>query len=226
MPKSAAMRHQRLHHRVAGAAGEGRGHFAAPPGQLGGGDAGVADLVDHVVDLAAERVEGGDRRAPRRRQEQEGVVEARAAARGLVLHVLLRASSRSSARRADRRGAHLQRAPEHDRRHRRVPGVGRVARSSRSPAPSILSRMRKPALHHQAQLPAGAAGHAGAPAARPASISSRAQSHRSRDQRRGLRAQSLAAQHAGRRPRRGARSRTAAGRAGPRGRSTPGPARS
>jgi hypothetical protein len=32
----------------------------APPGQLGLGHARVAHLVDHVVDLAAEGVEGGD----------------------------------------------------------------------------------------------------------------------------------------------------------------------
>ena len=40
----------------------------------------VGALVDDVVHLAAERVERGDRAPPLRRQEQEAVVEARAAA--------------------------------------------------------------------------------------------------------------------------------------------------
>jgi hypothetical protein len=71
------------------ASGEAVGDLLAPPRELGGGDARVGHLVDHVVDLAAEGVERRDRGAARRRQEQEGVVEAGAAARGLVLHVLL-----------------------------------------------------------------------------------------------------------------------------------------
>ena len=50
---------------------------------------GSRHFVDDVVDLAAERVERGDRAAPRRRQEQEAVVEARAALRGLLLAVLV-----------------------------------------------------------------------------------------------------------------------------------------
>ena len=65
-----------------------------PPGELGGGHRLVADLVDDVVDLAAEGIERGDRAAPFRRQEQEAVVEARAAARRLVLAVLVRRHER------------------------------------------------------------------------------------------------------------------------------------
>ena len=51
--------------------------------------AGIGHLVDDVVDFAAERIERGDRAAARRRQEQEAVVEARAALRGLLLAVLV-----------------------------------------------------------------------------------------------------------------------------------------
>ena len=39
--------------------------FGAPPGELHAGDVGVGHFVDDVVDLAAERVERADRRAPR-----------------------------------------------------------------------------------------------------------------------------------------------------------------
>ena len=50
---------------------------------------GSLDLVDDVVDLAAERVQRDDPAAPFRRQEQEAVVEARAAVRGLLLAVVV-----------------------------------------------------------------------------------------------------------------------------------------
>jgi hypothetical protein len=56
---------------VAGLAGEGLLHFAPPPGQLGGGHAGVVHLVHHVVHLAAEGVEGGDGGAALGRQERK-----------------------------------------------------------------------------------------------------------------------------------------------------------
>ena len=46
-------------------AGEDRGDLAAPPGELDARDAGIGDLVDDVVDFAAERVQRGDR-APAR----------------------------------------------------------------------------------------------------------------------------------------------------------------
>ena len=52
----------------------------------------VGDLVDDVVDFAAERVERGDRAPPLRRQEQEAVVEARAALRGPSAGSIRRAS--------------------------------------------------------------------------------------------------------------------------------------
>ena len=82
------MRHQRLHHWMARRACERLGDLGAPPGELGGGHAGVGDLVDHVVDLAAERIEGRDRGAARLGQEEEGVVEAAARGRGFFLDVL------------------------------------------------------------------------------------------------------------------------------------------
>ena len=81
-------RHQRLHDRVVRLAGVGLGDFGAPPGELGGGDARVAHLVDHVVDLAAEGVEGGDRGAAPRGKEQEGVIEAAARGGRFLLDVL------------------------------------------------------------------------------------------------------------------------------------------
>jgi hypothetical protein len=81
--------HQRMHGGMARLAAEGARHFLAPPGQFGGGDAGVVNLIDDVVDFAAEGVEGRDRRALRRRQKAKRVVERRAALGGFVLHVLL-----------------------------------------------------------------------------------------------------------------------------------------
>ena len=88
------MRHQRPHRRVVRLAGEGCCDLLAPPVQLGRCHAGIGDFVDDVVDLAAERIERGDRGAPRRRQEQEGVVEARAARGSAFLNILLAASRR------------------------------------------------------------------------------------------------------------------------------------
>jgi hypothetical protein len=82
MPK-AAMAGQRARPDAAGAAVEMAAISVAPPGELGARDAGVAAFVDDVVDFAAERVERGDRAAPLRRQEQEAVVEARAAGAAL-----------------------------------------------------------------------------------------------------------------------------------------------
>ena len=83
------VRHEGLQRRVFRAAGIGFGHGLAPPAELGLGDARVLYLVDHVVHLAAESVEGGDGRPPRRRQEQEGVIEAAAGGCGLLLGVIL-----------------------------------------------------------------------------------------------------------------------------------------
>ena len=40
------------------------GHLLEQPRELGRGNGRIGDLVHHVVDGAAERVEGGDRRAP------------------------------------------------------------------------------------------------------------------------------------------------------------------
>ena len=177
------VRHQRAHRRMARVAGERGADLAAPPGQLGGGDAGVGDLVGDVVDLAAEGIEGGDRGAPRRRQEQEGVVEARAARGGLFLDVLLgrrhggayERSARGAARRAARRRApaHRQRAPGEQRRvgaaDRRPRRAGWRRRGDRS------SRARAGRPGRRGGAPSRRGRRSRRRAARPTSISSRAQ---------------------------------------------------
>lgn len=62
----------------------------APPGQLDARQGRVAAFVDHVVDLATERVQRSNGPPPRRRQEQERVIEAGAAFGGLFLAVFVR----------------------------------------------------------------------------------------------------------------------------------------
>ena len=111
-------------------------HLAAPPVQLGRGHAGVAHLVDDVVDLAAEGVEGRDRRAPRRRQEEEGVIEAtsRCAA----------ALSCTYCCGVMRRASRMRRAPQQHAAASRAPQRRAVRAASRSPCASIFSRMRSP----------------------------------------------------------------------------------
>jgi hypothetical protein len=49
---------------VLGLAAEHLAHLVAPPVELGLGDLQVVAFVHHVVHLAAEGVEGGDRLAP------------------------------------------------------------------------------------------------------------------------------------------------------------------
>ena len=97
------------------------------------------DLVDDVVDLAAERVQRGDRAPPLRRQEQEAVVEARAALRGLLLAVVVGRHAGDAAPADGARGG--------DACRRRQP-VGRVSagrrRKTSPPTASIRSRMRWP----------------------------------------------------------------------------------
>ena len=90
---------------------------------------GVASLVDHVVHLAAERVQRGDGAPALRRQEEEAVVEARAARGGLLLAVFV--------------GRHSGPDAEHAAasRTRAAPGGGGTRRS---PPRSIFSRMRSP----------------------------------------------------------------------------------
>ena len=53
--------HQRLRHRMLRRAVEGARDLLPPPRELGVRDAGVGDLVDDIVDFAAERIERGDR---------------------------------------------------------------------------------------------------------------------------------------------------------------------
>ena len=56
--------HQRVHHRVCGLACKGLADFGLPPGEFGAGHAGVGDFIDHVIDLAAKSIKGGDGGAP------------------------------------------------------------------------------------------------------------------------------------------------------------------
>src|SRR5438034_1447153 len=63
------------------------GDFAAPPGQLYSRHRGIRDIIDDVVDLAAERVQGRDGVSPRRRQEAKTGGKARPALRNLLLAV-------------------------------------------------------------------------------------------------------------------------------------------
>ena len=174
------MRHQRAHRRMARLAGEGRGDLAAPPGELGRRDARVGDLVGDVVDLAAEGVEGGDRGAPRRRQEEEGVVEARAAGGRLLLDVLL-------GRHAARAGAGDRAAGAWRARARRATGASAPAerrpRDQRGTAePLDPLEHAQAALDDEAQLPARAAARRRGRAARRRSISSRVQATSSSDE--------------------------------------------
>ena len=99
---SRTTRHERLRDRMLRRAVERAGDLLPPPRELGLRDVRVVHFVDHVVDLAAERVQRGDRAPPRRRQEQEAVVEARAARRGLLLAVLVRGHEQHRVRYAHR----------------------------------------------------------------------------------------------------------------------------
>src|SRR5690606_37808239 len=75
---------ERARDRVLGRTIEQPLDLAAPPAELHARDIRVVDLVDDVVDLAAERVQRGDAVAFARRQELEREIEARAAARDFV----------------------------------------------------------------------------------------------------------------------------------------------
>src|SRR5688572_516862 len=66
------------------------GYLVAPPRELRAGDRRVGALVHHVVHFAAERIERRDRPPALRRQEQEAVIEARAAGGGFLLAILMR----------------------------------------------------------------------------------------------------------------------------------------
>ena len=83
--------HEGVHDRVAGLACVGLHHFFLPPGEFGGGHAGVFDFVDHVVHFAAKRIKGGDGGTPLGGQKQEGVIEAAARGGGFLLDIILRA---------------------------------------------------------------------------------------------------------------------------------------
>ena len=74
---------------MAGAAGKRFGDFALPPGQLGMRHVRIGDLIDHIVDFAAEGVERGDGGAPLPGQKQESVIKAAPGCGGFLLDILL-----------------------------------------------------------------------------------------------------------------------------------------
>ena len=157
------MREQGVHGRVRGPPGERGADLAAPPGQLGRRHARVGDVVGDVVDLAAEGIEGRDRGAAWRRQEQERVVEARPARRGLLLDVLLRAHGALGRSRNPGvpRSARARRGRIDKARHAihgasRQPRIGRVARVAPCRR-SVRSRMRSPPCTTRRSSQAGAA---------------------------------------------------------------------
>ena len=53
--------HERLHHRVLGAAFIGSFDLGLPPGQLGRRHAWVGHFIHHIIDFTAKSVKGGDR---------------------------------------------------------------------------------------------------------------------------------------------------------------------
>ncbi len=80
---------ERARDRMLRVAGEEVRDLGAPPRELGAGDPDVAHLVGDVVHLAAESVERRDRAPLLRRQEEEAVVEARAARGRFLLAVFV-----------------------------------------------------------------------------------------------------------------------------------------
>ena len=69
--------------------GKSLADFLRPPGELGGGDAGLAHFIDDIIDLAAKRIKRGDSGAALFGEEEEGVIKAAARLRGFLLNVLL-----------------------------------------------------------------------------------------------------------------------------------------
>ena len=147
------VRHQRLHHRVARLAAEGARDLGAPPRELCGRHAGVRHLVDHVVDLAAEGIEGRDRRAAVLGQEEEGVVEAAARRGGLVLDVLLGGAHRGGkgrgARLIGRRLSGMRECRHRPGKHRR-PGATVRPLSAQGRRADARHRRRTGAALHRA----------------------------------------------------------------------------
>ena len=97
-PKRGQVRCECARDRMLGRTREQSFDLALPPVELGARDRRIAGLVDCVVDLAAIRVQRGDRLPPHRRQEKKAVVEARAAGTGPVTAVFLRRHGISVAR--------------------------------------------------------------------------------------------------------------------------------
>ena len=139
---------ERLADRVLGLAAEHLAHLVAPPVELGLGDLQVVAFVHHVVDLAAEGVEGGDRLAPLGRQEHEAVVEAGAAAGGFFLAVGVGVGHGG-----------LPGGGAPDEAQPVCFAEGRAAGEHVVADPFDLVENCQPTLHHQAELPADAAGH-------------------------------------------------------------------
>ena len=162
---------QRERHRMLRRAGEHGADLLAPPGELRAGELGIGDFVDDVVDFAAERVERGDRAPPLRRQEQEAVVEARAALRRPLLAVFVgrhaappgrasrwrRGGNTRVARDARPVGARKLRPPAEDVAARRVDAVedamaaGEHAGQLQPQPPRQRARERTSGLEHRAR---------------------------------------------------------------------------
>src|SRR3569623_1960895 len=81
---------QGLAHRVLGLARVAARHLVAPPRELDACDGGFTALVDHVVLLAAKRVENGHGAALVRIEKQEAVRKAGARAGGLLFAIFVR----------------------------------------------------------------------------------------------------------------------------------------
>src|SRR6187399_1062512 len=102
-------------------------HLGAPPRELGARNLRVLHLVGDVVHLAAEGVKRRDRPAPLGGEEEEAVVEARAARGRLLLAILV--------------GGQMALAAIATQSH--AFRTGRLRKTSPCAA-SILSRMRSP----------------------------------------------------------------------------------
>ena len=150
--------------------------LGAPPSELDARDVRIGDLVDGVVDFAAERVQRRDRGAAPRIEQPKAVVEARAALRRLVGAVLVgrhavrarRASVRSASsaqsrfvsigRRREHVAADARRSARECACRRRSPRAARGPRASGrrrgSAAPRVEQRARARRFERHQSRPA------------------------------------------------------------------------
>ena len=91
--KMRRMRHQRLHHGVAGAACKSLLHFMRPPAQLGGCQFGLRYFVHNIIHLAAKGIERSNGCALLGGQKQKSVIKAAACRNGFFLYIRLRRNS-------------------------------------------------------------------------------------------------------------------------------------